>query len=500
VVGTAAILGANTFTAAQNFARATVASHATTADIWGAAGNQIDWTGIATTTAFPSAPQAGIERVLICDGAASFTAGANMLIDGVASAETVTCAANDKIHVYARSTTVFELTRTKYDGTAQVVVGGQSVVRSARASNTILAEADRGTLIDLTSGTFSQTFTAAATLGSGWFCYIRNSGTGDITLEPDGAEQIDGLTNYVMYGGECRLVQCTGTAFYSVVLTSFYRAFTTTGTFTKPPGYSAFDIEALGGGGGGGSGAKQGTGNQTGGGGGGGGARDRIILLASAVGATETVTIGAGGTAGAAQATNTTAGNSGADGGFTTFGTLTKTYGGSGGYRGGLDGSASYGGAGGGAFSASGGAALASGTAGNSSHFDGASGAGAPNNSGANAGAGSIFGGCGGGAGGSAAADTDTNGGAGGSPAAASGGGGTGGVAATSTNPGAGVSNRYGGGGGWRRNTATAGAADGAAGGPGGGGGGGGAGKNSAFSSGAGGAGGNGYVTLRGIA
>ena len=47
-----------------------------------------------------------------------------MLIDGVASAATVTCAANDKVRVYARSTTVFELTRTKYDGTAQVVVGG----------------------------------------------------------------------------------------------------------------------------------------------------------------------------------------------------------------------------------------------------------------------------------------------------------------------------------------------------------------------------------------
>ena len=61
--------GANTFTGAQNFARATVASHATTADIWGAAGNQIDWTGTATTTAFPAAPQAGAERVLICAGA-----------------------------------------------------------------------------------------------------------------------------------------------------------------------------------------------------------------------------------------------------------------------------------------------------------------------------------------------------------------------------------------------------------------------------------------------
>lgn len=106
-----------------NFARATVASHATTADIWGALGNQIDWTGTATTTIFPNAPQAGAERVLICAGACSFTAGANMLIDGVASAATVTCAANDQVIVRAVSATQFKLSRVKYDGTAQVASG-----------------------------------------------------------------------------------------------------------------------------------------------------------------------------------------------------------------------------------------------------------------------------------------------------------------------------------------------------------------------------------------
>lgn len=129
VIGVGAVtLGANTFTGSQtiantgalNTSRVTVASHATTADIW-TAGNQIDWTGTATTTAFPAAPQAGVERVLICDGACSFTAGANLLIDGVSSGNSVTCAANDKVIVRAESTTKFHLTRHKYDGTAQVV-------------------------------------------------------------------------------------------------------------------------------------------------------------------------------------------------------------------------------------------------------------------------------------------------------------------------------------------------------------------------------------------
>lgn len=109
-------LGSNTFTGFQNFARATVASAATTADIWNALGNQINFTGTATVTGFPAAPQAGASRKLICAGACSFTAGANMLIDGVSSGNTVLCAANDIINVEAVSTTQFRLTRIRYLG------------------------------------------------------------------------------------------------------------------------------------------------------------------------------------------------------------------------------------------------------------------------------------------------------------------------------------------------------------------------------------------------
>ena len=101
-----------------NYKRTTVASAATTADIW-TGGNQIDWTGTVTCTGFPAAPQAGSERVLICAAAAPFTAGTNMLIDGVTSGQTVTCDANDQMIVRAVTTTQFKLSRVKYDGTPQ---------------------------------------------------------------------------------------------------------------------------------------------------------------------------------------------------------------------------------------------------------------------------------------------------------------------------------------------------------------------------------------------
>lgn len=160
-------LEANTYTGAQNTARATVASAATTADIWAAAGNQIDWTGTTTCTGFPAAPQAGAERVLILAGAAPFTAGANMLIDGVASGNTVTCAANDTVIVRAVSTTQFKLSRVKYDGTAQVGSAAgdhEVVVNTSNAAGSTNTKIGRFTTVQSSTGT-AITYADSATLG-----------------------------------------------------------------------------------------------------------------------------------------------------------------------------------------------------------------------------------------------------------------------------------------------------------------------------------------------
>jgi hypothetical protein len=191
--------------------------------------------------------------------------------------------------------------------------------RSARTSNTILVGDDLGKLIDITSGTFTQTFTAAATLGPNWFCHIRNSGTGDITLDPNGSELIDGLTSYVMYPGETRLIMCDGTGFYSVVLRPYYRVFTASGTWTKPPGYSAHGGLLWGAGGGG---AKA-SGSWVAGGGGG-GACAPFLYPSADLNATESVVIGAGG------AYTNIVNSAGAVGGTSTFSTASAYGGGAG--------------------------------------------------------------------------------------------------------------------------------------------------------------------------
>ena len=216
--------------------------------------------------------------------------------------------------------------------------GGSSVKISSRTSNTVLGTADNSYLIDITSGTFTQTFTAAATLGSGWFCYVRNSGTGDITLDPNASEQIDGKTSYVMYPQECRLIQCSGTAFTSVVIHPFIRTITSTATLVVPPGYSRFAGTLWGGGG---SGGKSSNCCRNTGGGGGGAAMPFQMTSAELIAAGFIVTVGAGGVA----QTGATNGNAG---GATTIGGYGYAYGG--GAGGGSTGNSKLGGGGGGAF------------------------------------------------------------------------------------------------------------------------------------------------------
>ncbi len=116
-----------------NETKTTVAS-ASSPDIWTSVGNVVDYTGTVTATGFAAAPQAGARRTLVCAGAAPFTAGANLLIQGYASGSTFTAAAGDLIDVVAITTTQFRLTIRNASG---LPVVGTSVPRNYIAGLTL---------------------------------------------------------------------------------------------------------------------------------------------------------------------------------------------------------------------------------------------------------------------------------------------------------------------------------------------------------------------------
>ncbi|QCW21968.1 tail protein [Caulobacter phage Jess A] len=116
--------------------------------------------------------------------------------------------------------------------------------RLMNGSGTVAAS-DKGALLDF-QGTFTPTWPSAATLGAGWWCYARNSGTGTITLPT-----VDGATLTLTQGEQFTIVS-NGTNFYGLeikraaglVLLSTYTVPTGVGTFDVllPAGYSEFAL------------------------------------------------------------------------------------------------------------------------------------------------------------------------------------------------------------------------------------------------------------------
>ena len=131
VTGTAAILGANTFTALQTQSAGADIASATTVDLTAATGNTVIITGTTTTTAFTMTK--GQQMVLIAAAAWPLTFHATtMNINGGVS---YTCAAGDRLYVVKDDDDVIRVSVNKQDGTA--VVASAAGVREFTATGTI---------------------------------------------------------------------------------------------------------------------------------------------------------------------------------------------------------------------------------------------------------------------------------------------------------------------------------------------------------------------------
>ena len=79
-----------------------------------------------------------------------------------------------------------------------------------------VAAADRAAALVWTGGgaaTFN--LTTAATLGNNFFFLLRNAGGGDVTVDPNASETIDGATTLTLHAGDAAIITTDGTSWYS---------------------------------------------------------------------------------------------------------------------------------------------------------------------------------------------------------------------------------------------------------------------------------------------
>lgn len=81
---------------------------------------------------------------------------------------------------------------------------------------------DLGKVINCTTGTFTVNLTSAATLGSGFNCWVWNSGAGTITIDPASSETIDGASTVSLSANQTTQIISNGTNWYTVGRSMIY--------------------------------------------------------------------------------------------------------------------------------------------------------------------------------------------------------------------------------------------------------------------------------------
>lgn len=85
------------------------------------------------------------------------------------------------------------------------------------AGSTVTVDATyRAKTLVLTGGAATVALPAVATAADNFFLFLRNGGTGTATINPDGAELIDGASTLGIQPGESLMLVCSGAAWYTV--------------------------------------------------------------------------------------------------------------------------------------------------------------------------------------------------------------------------------------------------------------------------------------------
>jgi hypothetical protein len=89
---------------------------------------------------------------------------------------------------------------------------------TAFASTYTLLASDRASTYVWTGGAGTLSLTSATTLGNNWFAFVRNNGTGTLTVSPSGGNLINGSASLALQPSDSCLIACSGSAFYTIGL------------------------------------------------------------------------------------------------------------------------------------------------------------------------------------------------------------------------------------------------------------------------------------------
>lgn len=106
-------------------------------------------------------------------------------------------------------------------GTGIVAVGtllSQSVPISTFNSNYTAGTSDRAEMFVWTGAGGTLNLPSAVTVGNNWFIYVRNGGTGALTVDPAGAVMINGLSTLILNPGDSAIIVSSGVDYYTIGL------------------------------------------------------------------------------------------------------------------------------------------------------------------------------------------------------------------------------------------------------------------------------------------
>lgn len=167
--------------------------------------------------------------VTVIGATADNGSGKKLQVTGGAEVDSLTVGGSTLGTAAFQNTTVFQ--STLVSGTSIKTINGTSILGSgdltvSGGSSTVTIDnkstaytvvaGDLGKIINCTTNSFTVSLTAAATLGAGFNCWVWNAATTSgvaITIDPSGAETIDGVATLVLRPGEGVKIVCDGANF-----------------------------------------------------------------------------------------------------------------------------------------------------------------------------------------------------------------------------------------------------------------------------------------------